>query len=600
MAKNTFAIIGILAVLLLGIGMVSAVDYVQDVTLKVVGDGVTGDRLTRVNDSSNIFTVNFTNNNASLGDVYVNWSVGTETDMNLADSIIVSVGESNISGNFDLTMPYKASSYVRLTAHIYDNSDRSIEYGTKYVNVYYNNTDYVASTDIPGCTDSTANNYDSSATVDDGSCTYDPTPSTSTTFCELETYTDQGDLEISDFDINNFGKGDDEEWQYLDEIEIKIEIENTNDDDDVDDVEVEIRIFDDKIENGGNDITNDFDLKDEISDDIGTLKDGDEETLTFTINKVSPDLDDGTYYLYLMAYEDGNKENQCISESSKLDDDYYFQFSIESVDDDEAVVARDVGLDSIIDTYCDQKNLEISIPIYNLGDNDEEKVLVNIYNSEMEINEYVVINDLDSGDDETAVFIIDIPSSLSKDKYDLDITIYFDWDDDENEENIFAYDEDTSDEIVRLNILGCAGLEPSINANLESAAEVGTNLVVKALVTNNGNDNDFAISVSNFESWADLVSVSPQTTSIDEGEFAEVTITFKPKIAGAQSFKINTIADGESYDQSVSVNIAEKPGIFSGMSDIVTYTIIGIIAVLVLIFLVLIAKISRRPAKPQF
>jgi len=232
MAKNTFAIIGILAVLLLGIGMISAVDYVQDVTLKVVGDGVTGNRLTGVNDSSNIFTVNFTNNNASLGAVYVNWSVGTETDMNLADSIIVSVGESNISGNFDLTMPYKASSYVRLTAHIYDNSNRSIKYGTKYVNVYYNNTDYVTSTDIPGCTDSTANNYDStattddgsctydttpipgctdstannydsSATVDDGSCTYDPTPSTSTTFCELETYTDQGDLKISDFDIND-------------------------------------------------------------------------------------------------------------------------------------------------------------------------------------------------------------------------------------------------------------------------------------------------------------------------------------------------------------------------------------------------------------
>ena len=177
-------------------------------------------------------------------------------------------------------------------------------------------------------------------------------------------------MKISDFDINNLGKGNDEEWQYLDEIEIIVEIENTNNDDDVDDVEVEIRIFDGKIENGGNDVTNDFDLEDEISDDIGTLKDGDEEILTFTINKVSPDLDDGTYYLYLMAYEDGNEENQCISESSKLDDDYYFQFSIESVDDDEAVVARDVGLDSIIDTYCDQKNIEILIPIYNLGDND--------------------------------------------------------------------------------------------------------------------------------------------------------------------------------------------------------------------------------------
>ena len=152
----------------------------------------------------------------------------------------------------------------------------------------------------------------------------------------------------------------------------------------------------------------------------------------------------------------------------------------------------------------------------------------------------------------------------------------------------------------RLEILSCRGPDPSVNANLESAAEIGTDLVVKAMVTNNGADNDFVISISDFESWADLVSVVPQTASIDEGEFTEVTITLSPKVAGSQSFKINTIADGDSYSQTVSVSIAEKPGLFGGMSDLATYIIIGIIAVLVLIFLVLIAKISRRPAKPQF
>ena len=218
----------------------------------------------------------------------------------------------------------------------------------------------------------------------------------------------------------------------------------------------------------------------------------------------------------------------------------------------------------------------------------------------MGISEYAVIDDLDNGDKEVASFFIDIPSGLTKDKYDLEVTIYFDWDDDEDDEDVLAYDEETSDESIRLNILSCAGAEPSINARLDSEAKLEEELIIKAIITNNGADNDFVVSVSGFESWAELVSVTPQTASIDEGEFIEVTIKLTPTSAGTQSFKINTIVDGESHDQTISVNIEEEPGLFGGLSDIMVYTIIGIIAILILIFLVLIAKMSRRPVKPQF
>ena len=153
---------------------------------------------------------------------------------------------------------------------------------------------------------------------------------------------------------------------------------------------------------------------------------------------------------------------------------------------------------------------------------------------------------------------------------------------------------------MRLEVLSCRGPEPGINAHLDSAAEIGTNLVVKAIITNNGNDDDFVISLSDFESWADLISISPQTASINEGEFIEVTITLKPNVAGTQSFKVNVIVNGDSYDQLVSVNIDDEQGLFSGISDVMTYIIIAIIAIIVLILLVLIAKVSRKTAKPQF
>jgi uncharacterized membrane protein len=149
-------------------------------------------------------------------------------------------------------------------------------------------------------------------------------------------------------------------------------------------------------------------------------------------------------------------------------------------------------------------------------------------------------------------------------------------------------------------MLSCRGADPSITAALDSETVVGKELVIKATVTNNGDDNDFVISVSDFESWAELVSVSPQTTSIDEDDSVEVIIKLMPTKEGTQSFEINAIVDGETTSQSVSLSIAEDPSVFAGISDTLLYIIIGIIVLLILIFLALIVRISRRAPKPQF
>ena len=127
-----------------------------------------------------------------------------------------------------------------------------------------------------------------------------------------------------------------------------------------------IVILDNKIENGGNDVTDDFEFNDEVLTGIGKLKDGEKEEVTFLINELPSDLDDGTYYMYIMAYEDGNEEEQCESKSTRIDNNaHYFEFVVESVDDDEAVIAKKESFATSINTYCGQENVEISIPIYN-------------------------------------------------------------------------------------------------------------------------------------------------------------------------------------------------------------------------------------------
>jgi len=591
MAKNTFATFGILAVLLLSIGMVSAIENF-DLTIDGVGSS-TSSRLTGGNDSTHNFNVTINN---TLEKVYVNWSIASTTTMALPAGNNYTAAEHTIEG-FILTMP-DSGNYKQITAHIYNLTDDS-KIGEETVNVYFNNTDYVASTDIPGCMNSTANNYDSTATVDDGSCTYDPVDTTDSWCSEFDG--EKGTIEIKNFYIDYIGSGDDEEWEALDEIIIEVDVKNTDSDDRIDDIIVEIRILD----SSGADVTDDFDFDDEEAT-LGRISKKTTETATFTISELPTDVEEDTYTIYVRAYDENDEAEVCASTSDDFkngDDDNELYHEFDVIRDDEAVIVKDLFETSIL-ASCGDKNVAVSFQVYNIGDDEEDKVLVQLYNRELNIDEFYVIDSLRSGKGKEANFLISLPEDLSKTRYELDIYTFFAYDEDEDELERASYDENSNDidrdASITLEILSCRGPEPSVNANLESPAEVGTDLIVKALVTNNGEDNDFVISVSDFESWADLVSVTPQTVSIDGGEFTEVTVILSPKMAGSQSFKINTIVDGESNSQSVSVNIAEKQGLFGEMSDVATYTIIGIIAVIVLILLVLIAKVSRRPAKPQF
>jgi len=552
--KNTFTTLGIFAVLLLTLGVISAatlngVTLTTDITsLSNVSPGET---------YAIVATV--TNNNGT--DLYMDFGVSGWT-WNITKEEILDGETRTFAGT--LTIPSSGNKNAIL--NLYETSVSSELFDiSELITLSYSST------------------------------------STANTLCELEGYDEDGDLEISDFDINIDGEGSDDEWQYLDNIEVAVEIENTNNDDDIDDVEIEIRILDNKIENGGNDVTNDFDFDDEILTGIGKLRDGDEEVETFLIEELPADLDDGTYYMYIMAYEDGNKAEQCVSESSKLDDDFFFKFTVESVDYDESVVARGTDLPLQLDTHCGQQNLEISIPVYNLGSDEEEKVLVSIHNTELQIDDSMVIDDLDNGDKEVLTFFVDIPSQLTQEKYNLDISVYFDWDSDEDDDNFISYDEETS-ESIRLNILGCKAPAPTIAANLGSTTELEEELVIKATIKNNGELNDFIITPTGFETWAELISVEPGTLSIASGNSEEVIITLLPKQSGSRTFRIETLVDGENYVQPISVNIKGKPSILSGLglSDAMLYLIAGIIVLLVLIFLVLIIKIVRKPNKREF
>ncbi len=591
MVQKSYAFLGILAVLLMSLGFVSAYTSTQDgIKVNVIQElpnPVTPG-------STHDIQINITNNNGTTIDL--SWVDTTDSS---GITTAVPTNSSLTNGNSAIyTLTYSIPSGFNGTVN--HKVDLSVFVGsTNIANFHpYSTANYtnISTTLIYGCTDSDANNYDPNATTDDGSCTY--TIADGYKYCD-DFDGEKGDLEITSFEINNNGKGDDNEWEYLDEIEIEVTVENTGDDN-IDDVIVEIMIKDDD----GNTITRRKMGLDEDEFDLGRIKDGDEEVAIFKIDELPIDLDEGTYRIYVRAYDEKDEDSNCVSVSEDFndDDETYFEFDVTSSDGATVIVKDD---SEVILASCGDKNVEVRFMVYNIGDDDEEKVLVTLEDSKLGIYEKVVIDNLRDKKGKEVVFFITIPEGLDKSYYELDIYTYYDYDEDEDElDEVVAYGESSEEEgddfSIGLEILSCKGPVPSITASLDSEAKVGEELVITASVTNNGDDNNFVVSVTEFEDWAELVSVEPASLLINEDGVATITIKLVPTKGGFQTLKVNAIVDGEVSNQAVSVNIEEKEGLFANVSDTLLYSISGVVALLILIFLVLIVRVSRKSRKPEF
>jgi len=419
-----------------------------------------------------------------------------------------------------------------------------------------------------------------------------------------------GKLKVSIDRINVAkGFGDDEKYWYpLDEIELKIEVEN-NGNWDVGDIELKICLLD---EFRGNCVFDEDDM--DIEEGEFDLDSGDNKNILVTFNVDPNDLREGNteYTLYISAV------GKIDDHGSPYDNNEtgYSTFSPINIRTDEEFVILDEIILSDLSNFLNEgetscsNEVRMTAKVWNVGDKDldNDEVFVQIYNKELGINKVIPFNNgIDSMDWEFLETTITIPSDVQEKTYSIKFTVY----DNENLADKDIYDNKEDDEAKFyqfLKVINCKSSisEPTISASLDSEAKIGEELIITATITNNGEDNSFVISATGFEEWAELVSVEPQTLSIDEDDTEKVLIKLIPTKKGLQTFKINVIVDGETYDQSVSVNIAEKEeeqeeGFFTKVrNNTMLYGIsVGIVAVLILIFLTFIVKISRKSRKVE-
>ncbi|MFH1521782.1 MAG: putative S-layer protein [archaeon] len=657
MKKNTFAFVGILAVLLMSLGMVSAVslsniaeissptsvshdDGSFEIVFSLTNGGVEGTIYDLSNFTSSQAGLTSSFNDTSMangsgtavtetitatisfdkhqsGTITGNINVGndaTATDETFAFSVAInSTPELTIALTTSLSKTENGTITVTNTGNVDLTGINLVSTTTADFTVQFNPATFnliageskpivVFSEDAKNLDFRDDSSLDVKAT--NGSISSDAvTLSVNNLFYDGE---NQGDLKVVFDSISvEEGFGDDEDYWYpFDKIELSIEIEN-NGGSDVEDIELQICLLD---VGRGTCILDEDDM--DVEENDFDLDAGDNKNIIVTFEIDPNDLKEGNTEYELYASVVG-KIDDSDSQYDENKTGHSVLQKIEIRTDEEFIIIDQITLTDL-SSYLNEdeascgSEVMISAKVWNIGDKDieDDEIFVRIYNKALGVNKLVSFdNGINSMDWELLEMTITVPSDAQEQTYSIQFTAY----DDENFADKYIYEnkeDDRSEFSKLLKVTDCGGLilTPTVSANLESVAEMGTELVVKATISNNDEDNDFIISVSDFDTWATLVSATPQMVSLDKGESAVVTITFNPTATGAHSFKINTIVDGESYSQLVSVNIKEpaKSQFFAGLDNTILYIIVGALVLLILISIILIARVSRRRAKPEF
>jgi uncharacterized membrane protein len=382
----------------------------------------------------------------------------------------------------------------------------------------------------------------------------------------------------------------------LDSVKIEVKVEN-NGNEKVKEVNVELGLID----SDGKNIVRDLENLDNKKIDLSSISDGDDKTATFEF-LVPPDFADESYKLVIKAYSDDLGEKAlCTSSSSDLSDKY-FQ-SIDGVREDAEenhIVLNDMVLSSAT-AQCGEK-VQLSAEIYNIGDEDyEDQVKVTLFNKELNINmEQVVREDFDQGDSAPVDFEFNIPAAAKEKSYTLELKTYYDY-----KSNSDSYDIQSEKRFIQsITVLGNCQSDVSasdlrITAELDSQtpeATAGKEVIVDAQLKNIGvSQGTWVLSAIGNSEWSSLVSIEPQTLTLNAGETKAVSIklALDKEASGEKEFTIRAISGSKVTEQraNLSIKAVSSSGFAEHMKA--NWFIYVIVLVNVILIIAIIAVIRR-------
>ena len=383
------------------------------------------------------------------------------------------------------------------------------------------------------------------------------------------------DLKIKIDDIKVDGYGKDEEWLPLDEISVEIKVENDNSDDKIKDITVGWGLY--------NADTDEWYIDDEESD--FSLADKKDKTIAinFKLDEDIEDLSSGDYTFYVWANGELNDVPLCASDSQDI------AMQIES----DFVIFSDVKM---VDSAECGMDVQVSADVWNIGDDEQNEVMVVIQNTELGITKKVTIGDISEFDSEKLDTIITLPKDAKEKSYTFDFMVY------DEDGSIYEndYDDDESKILVTLKVEGNCVVESTavVSATLESGGKAGQDLVIKATVTNTGDKSaTYTLNADGYTSWATLAGTAP-TMTLNKGESAEALLTFKVNsdAKGEQTFNIEVLSGTQLVlKQPVSVTIASSG--FSGFNlgnNWYLWAIGALNVILVIVIIIIAVRVAKN------
>lgn len=398
----------------------------------------------------------------------------------------------------------------------------------------------------------------------------------------------EGSLNVDIKDIQVIeGFGDDEEWLPFDEVEVEIEVENKNDDEKIKDIELEWGLWSEE--------TDEWVIELDDVDEFDLKKDSEETvTINFKVNekKLDVDLDeleDGDYTLYVRAKGEEQEDpefNVCSIDSEEV------KIFIES----DFVILNDIEVPEVV--QCDSE-VQITADVWNIGDSDQDEVVVVLYNKELGLSEEIEIGDIDAFDSEPLDFTFQLPKDAEEKTYSLKLTVY------DEDHDIYEndYDDEQSIFSVFLKVEGsCSVGEASVNAVLESGGQAGKPLIIKATIVNTGDKSTtYMLNAAGYAEWASTAVLDQNTITLEAGQSKDILLTFqvKKEALGDNLFNLEVLAENELIvSKPVQVTITKRGlGITGGAIFGDNWYLWGIGAlnvILVILIIVIAVRIARK------
>jgi len=394
------------------------------------------------------------------------------------------------------------------------------------------------------------------------------------------------ELEIEDITVVSGLGEDDTEWVPLDTVEVEVRVENTEKDFKLEDVELGWGLYD-------------LDTQEWVFDEEETdfnIKDGDERNLIFTYTLEDPDdfADGGNFVFYVWANAVGEEFDAPVCRAVSEDIDVVVEsdflilgnLQIEGIDLDEDNMYPGK-------LSCGSK-LQLTADLWNIGDSDQEDIELRVYNNDFGVDETLEIGDVDSFDKESISFEFTVPEGMEEGWNVLELTIQEDGDVFEND-----YTDEDAEFEVSLDLENCFFAQALVSASLESGGKAGGDLIVRATITNTGNDEaTYLVNAFGYAEWASSATIAPNTIVLQAGQSADALITLDVNkgVSGERLFNIEVLSEGEivmSQPLSVSIEKSLLGNVF-GDNGLLTALIIAVAVILVVIIIVLTVRVARK------